>query len=95
MNTCSQCGQPLEDLNTRCHHCGSLNSKIDDILAKEAAEAEKNSLKGKLKTILHADNKTAALCTQLQTTKQSLTKRGWFTLIVIFVFIFAMSYSTL
>ncbi len=33
MNSCSQCGQAQEDLSSRCHHCGSLNLKIDDILA--------------------------------------------------------------
>ena len=95
MNTCSQCSQPQEDLKSRCQHCGSLNQKIDDILAKEAAEAEKKSFKGKLKTILNADNKTKALFIQLHTAKQSLTKQAWFTLFVIFMFIFAMTYAVI
>lgn len=95
MNTCRQCDQPQEDLNARCPYCGSLNQKIDNILAKEAAEAEKNSFKGKLKSILNADNKTKALFIQINTTRQSLPKQAWLTFFVIFMFIFAMTYTVI
>jgi len=92
MNNCSQCGQPLIEKESRCPHCNSLNSKIDDILAKEADEIERKSFKGQLKTIYQAENRKQALLAHIKRHKQSLTLKQLFTLFVIFAFIFAMSY---
>jgi len=93
MNSCSQCGQTVDSINNRCPHCGSLNSKIDSLLAAEAAEAEQRSLKGKLKSILQAKNKKQALLFQFKATKQSLTKENLFILFIIFAFIFSMTFA--
>ncbi|MCK4842413.1 MAG: hypothetical protein KAT04_11135 [Methylococcales bacterium] len=95
MNNCSQCGQPQKKLESRCPNCGSLNAKIDDILAREAEEKEKNSLKGKIKIILQSNDKKQALYSQLNLIKTSLSKKALFTLFVIFVFIFTMTYSVI
>jgi len=92
MNNCSKCGQALPESEARCPHCKSLNSKIDNILAREAAAAEKLTLKGKIRTITHSTNKKQALLSEITTLKQGLTPKSIFTLFVIFVFIFAMSY---
>jgi len=95
MNNCSQCGQTIGSINSRCPHCNSLNSKIDNILATEAAEAEKRSLKGKLKSILQAENKKQAFLFQISTAKQSLTKESLFILLIVFAFIFSMTFAVI
>ncbi len=95
MYNCSNCHQAITNVESRCPHCGSLNSKIDDILAKEAAEREKNSFKGQLKSIIQADDRKQAFLERLQGVKQSLTKEILFTLFVIFAFIFTMTLTVL
>jgi len=92
MNECSQCGKPREKLESRCPYCGGLNSKIDDILSREAEEAEKNTFTGTIKTIFQAKDKKKELFSLIKTIKQSQTKESLFTLFVIFVFIFFMTY---
>jgi len=92
MSNCSQCGQAIEKADSRCPHCKGLNSKIDDILAKEAAETERKSLKGQVKAILQAEDKKQALLLKVKEIISDITKEKVFTFFVMFVFIFAMTY---
>ncbi len=69
-----------------------LNSKIDAIFVREATEAERHTLKGKIKAILQAEDKKQSLLLEFSAIKQSLSKEGLFALFVIFVFIFALTY---
>lgn len=95
MSYCSNCKQPISNEADRCPHCNSLNSKIDGILAKEAAEAEKNSFKGQMKTVFQADDKKQALLLQLKRAQQALTKEVLFTFFIVFAFIFAMTLTVI
>ncbi len=95
MSQCSQCGHPRDNSEARCQNCGGLNSKIDEILAREEAERDKNTLKGKLKKIIFAEDKKEELSSQYEDFKSSLSKRAMFTLFVIFVFIFAMTFTVI
>jgi hypothetical protein len=95
MNKCPQCGQQRRAEEYRCLACGCFYSQLDEILAAEAATTERNSFKGRLKSILEANNRKQALITELQTLKENTPPRTLFTLVVIFVFIFALIVSVL
>ena len=95
MNKCPQCGQRRKADEYRCLTCGCFYSQLDEILADDEAEREKNSLKGHLKAIKKADNFKQALRDEFQLLKAHITRRMFFTLLVIFVFIFALMVSVL
>ncbi len=92
---CSNCGFVREILESRCPECGSLNSKLDDMLAREEAEREHKSLKGKVKIIWQAPDRKAELLHQLSLYKQTLPDNAMVVLVVIFVFIFALVISVM
>jgi uncharacterized membrane protein YvbJ len=91
MNKCPECGQQRQADEYRCLACGCFYSQLDEFLATEAAQKEKNSFTGRIKAIWHADDSLQALKTEYQT----IPRRTIFTLWVIFAFIFAMTLSVL
>lgn len=95
MNNCPQCGQKRQADEYRCLACGCFYSQLDEILATDEAEKEKKSFKGRLKTIIKADNPRKALMTELQSIKENTPRITFFTLLVIFSFIFALIVSVL
>ena len=92
---CVQCGHIRETLETRCPNCGSLNAKIDGILAREEAEHQRHTLAGRLKTLLNAENKREAFFVQFKSVKDSLPEQSLFILFVVFVFVFALIFSVM
>ena len=68
----------------------SLNAQIEQILAEETAKTEQRSWTGKVKRIWRAENKKQALKTECWTILKGLSKKAWFTLFVIFAFIFML-----
>lgn len=95
MNKCPQCGQLRQADEYRCLACGCFFSQLDEILAAEQAEKERASFKGRLNAIITADNPKQAFITELQTLWKNTPPRTLFTLLVIFMFIFALIVSVL
>lgn len=95
MNKCPQCGQQRKADEYRCLSCGCFYSQLDEILAAEEAEKEKTSFKGRLNAIRKANNPKQALSDELRRIRQNTPTKTLFTLVVIFVFIFALMVSVL
>jgi uncharacterized membrane protein YvbJ len=95
MNKCPQCGQQRKADEYRCLVCGCFYSQLDELLAAEEAENERKSVKGRLKAIQNADNPKQAFIHELITLKEHLPRKAAFTLVVVFVFIFALIVSVL
>jgi uncharacterized membrane protein YvbJ len=95
MNKCPQCGQQRKADEYKCPNCGCFYSQLDEILAGEDAEKEKKSFKGRLKAVIRADNPKQALFNELQNVKENTPGKTMFTLVVIFVFVFALIVSVL
>ena len=95
MNKCPQCGQQRKAEEYRCLSCGCFYSQLDEILATEEDEQKRKSLSGRLKNIIHTDNSKQALVDELHDIWQNTPRQTLFTLIVVFVFIFALIVSVL
>jgi uncharacterized membrane protein YvbJ len=95
MNKCPQCGQQRKADEYRCFACGCFYSQLDEILADEEAERERRTLKGRLKAIRQADNPKQALIDELMAIKTNTPRRTSFTLLLIFIFVFALIVSVL
>ncbi len=95
MNKCPQCGRPRKKDDLKCPVCDCFYSKLDEILATDAAEKERKSLKGRLKSIINADNPKQSLYNELQDIKENTPRKTMFTFFVIFVFVFALVVSVL
>jgi len=91
MNKCPECGQQRQADEYRCLACGCFYSQLDEFLASEAAQKEKNSFKGRIKAILQAEDSLHALKIAYQNTP----RRTIFTLWVILAFIFTMTLAVL
>lgn len=95
MNKYPQCGQLRKADEYRCHACGCFFSKLDEILAADEAEKERTSCKGRLKAIIKADNPKQAFIDEWRAIKTNTPRTTLFTLLVIFVFVFALIASVL
>jgi predicted ATP-dependent serine protease len=87
---CSQCGVEIPSADSRCPECGSLNTKIDAILAWEEEELQRRTLKGRFQAIFAAKNKKSELLHQVNAIRASLTKQSYWTLLFIIAFVFAL-----
>lgn len=92
---CAQCGYMREALETRCPQCHSLNSMIDDILAREEAERRQRTLWGRLQAIIAAEDKRAEIERHWQGLLHSLPKRSFYVLSLIAIFVFALVISVM
>jgi len=95
VNKCSVCGHERNDRDMKCPECGSFYSKIAEIIAEQEAQEEMQTLRGRCKRILNADDVKHALLAELTLIWAGLTKKGVFALFVIFVFVFALVVSVL
>lgn len=95
MHKCSVCGHENHGSDIKCPKCGHFYSKITQIIAEQEAQEELQTLRGRCKKILHADNVKLALLAELKRMRAELTKKGMFALFVIFVFVFALIISVL
>jgi uncharacterized membrane protein YvbJ len=95
VNKCSVCGHQRNDQDIKCPECGSFYSKIAEIIAEQEAQEEMQTLRGRCKIILNADDVKHALLAELKLIRAGLTKKGMFALFVIFVFVFALVVSVL
>lgn len=95
MNKCPECGHQRAGDEYKCPKCDCFYSQLDEILATEAAETERRSIKGRLKAIKEADNSFVAFKEAFKRLKETTPKRTILTLAVIFIFIFALIVSVM
>ena len=95
MNQCPECGQKRQADEYRCLNCGCFYSQLDEILAAEEAEQYRTSIKGRLNAIRTADHPKQALFDELSSIKKNTSCKTFFTLWVIFAFIFTLIVSVL
>jgi uncharacterized membrane protein YvbJ len=93
MNKCPSCGHERNDAEMKCPECGSFYSKITELIVEEETNEEKQSLRGRWKRILNADDVRHELLTELELRKAGLTKKALFTIFVISAFVFALFIS--
>lgn len=87
---CPACGSKRQDEEFACLNCGAFYSKLDELLAIEAAEQEQKSFKGRIRRILSSEQKFTELFKELNVLKNSLPLQSWFAIFVIFCFVFAL-----
>jgi len=96
MSQCSSCGHERVEGEVVCPACGKFYSKIAELIAEEeAAEEEMQSLRGRLRRVVDADNVKAAIKAECKQVIAGLSTKARFTLFVIFVFVFALMISVL
>jgi len=95
MNHCPQCQRQRQADEYKCPACDCYYSQLDEILATEEAEVYKKSFKGRFQAILHANNSKQALQAEIKNLTTKTPLRTKFTLIVILLFIFAMTISVM
>lgn len=95
MKKCPACGQESDRSELKCPACGNYYSKVLELIAEEEEYEEKKSFRGRCKRILNAENTKQELIKELTSIKANMTGKAKFTLIVIFVFVFALIISVL
>jgi predicted ATP-dependent serine protease len=95
MPTCPSCGFVNAKNEMRCPECGSFYSKVIELIDQQAAEEELQSFRGQVKRILSSGNVKQALLAEWHKFKGALTPQAKFSLLVIFVFVFALIISVL
>lgn len=95
MNICPECGRRREGDEYKCPECDCYYSQLDEILAAEEAELERRSLKGRLRAVREADNSIEAFRNECRRLKENTPLRTKFTLLVIFIFVFALVVSVM
>lgn len=95
MKQCPSCGHERNNTDIRCPECGRFYSRIIELIDQEAENEEKSTLRGRCKRILNSGNIKQELRVEWETIKAGLTKKAWFALFVIFVFVFALIITVL
>lgn len=95
MNECPQCHQPRKAEEYKCPKCDCYYSQLDEILAKEEAEREKKSFKGRFKTAKKSKGSKQAFSDEIDRLREETPLRTKFTLIVICLFVFALVISVM
>jgi len=90
MKNCPQCGQPRSGEEFKCPKCAVFYSKLDELLFEEQQIREKDSLKGRVKAIIAADDRKDALATELKAIWKQTPLKTKITLLTIFAFVFVL-----
>ena len=95
MNNCRFCGHERSTSELRCPECGVFYPTIAELIAEEEAYEAAHSFRGHCQKILDAPDRKQALLAELKQFAAGLSTRAWFTLFVIFVFVFALVITVL
>jgi predicted ATP-dependent serine protease len=95
MNNCRFCGHERSKTEPRCPACGAFYPTIADLIAEEEAYEAAHSFRGYCQKIWDAPDRKQALLTELKQFAAGLSTKAWFTLFVIFVFMFALIVTVL
>jgi len=95
MKNCPKCGQARQGEEFKCPKCDVFYSQLDEILFEEQQKQEKNSLKGRLNTILAAKDRKQAIRNEVKTIWKNVPLKTKITLWTIFAFVFALVVSVL
>ncbi|MGR8980011.1 MAG: hypothetical protein ACU84H_07985 [Gammaproteobacteria bacterium] len=95
MKTCPNCGHETDVAGIKCPVCGHYYSKIIELIDEEAQNEEKNSFRGRCQRIFRSDNIKRQFALELNSIAGGLSKTAKFTLLIVFIFIFALIVSVL
>lgn len=95
MPICPSCGFDNPNPEMRCPECGSFYSKAIELIEQEAAAEAAQTFRGQCQRILASGNIKQALLAEWQGQMDAMTPKAWFTLAVIFAFVFMMTLAVL
>ena len=95
MKKCSNCGHETDQEVMKCPACGSYYSKIIQLIDEEAENEERNTFQGCWRRIAQSNAKGQALKQELIAASSTLNRTSRFTLLIVFVFVFALIVSVL
>lgn len=95
MKKCPTCGHESNQDQIKCPACGAYYSRIIQLIDEEAENEEKQSMRGRWRRIVDADNKQEELKKEIAAWSASLNKTSRFTLLIVFIFVFALIVAVL
>jgi hypothetical protein len=95
MNNCRACGHERGLSELRCPECGAFYPTIAQLIAEEEAYEVAHSFRGHCQKIWDAPDRKQALLAEVKQFAAELSIKAWFTLFVIFVFVFALIVTVL
>ena len=90
MNQCPHCGQPRKGDARKCPVCDVFYSAIDEFLAAEEEQEQRDWIKTRLKRVWASADRKQAMLQEYSAIKQSMPKGSGFVLYVVLAFVFAM-----
>lgn len=88
---CPHCGhERLNQTDTRCSHCGQFYSKLFELIAEEEAYEYEHSWQGRWQRFSKANSKKQALFSELKIITANWSLMTWFSVFVVFTFVFAL-----
>lgn len=90
MKNCPKCGQARLGEEFKCPKCDVFYSQLDEILFEEQQKLEKDTLQGRLKKILAAEDRKQALREELKTFWKNTPLKTKIVFWTVFAFVFAL-----
>ncbi|QWF70673.1 hypothetical protein KEF85_15335 [Methylomonas paludis] len=95
MKNCPKCGQARQGELFKCPSCDVFYSQIDEILYEEQLLLEKHTVKGLIKKVLAAPDRSQALRSELSSIWKNTPWQTKISLWTIFAFVFALIVTVL
>lgn len=96
MSNCPHCGhERLDQTEQKCPKCGHFYSKILELIAEEEAYEFEHSWQGRWQRFRNADSTKQAIINEFKLITADWSLTAWFSLFVVFAFIFALIVTVL
>lgn len=95
MKNCPSCGHERSQTEPRCPVCGAFYPTLAELLAEEEAYELAHSWGGRWQKIWDSTNKKQAVAAVIKQFWADLSLQGKFSLLVVFVFVFALIVTVL
>jgi uncharacterized membrane protein YvbJ len=93
MKNCPKCGQARAGEVFKCPTCDVFYSQLDELLFEEQQKLERNTVKGQLKLILAADDKSQAFKNYLKSIWRETPLKTKITLWTVLAFLFVLVFG--
>jgi len=90
MKNCPQCGQPRLGEEFKCPSCDVFYSQLDELLFEEQQKQESRTLKGALKRVRAAEDRSQALRDELKTLWRNTPLKTKIVIWTIIAFVFVL-----
>ena len=96
MSNCPHCGHERPNqTESKCPNCGRFYSKIFELIAEEEAYEFEHSWQGRWQRFRDTESKKQAIINELKLITADWSVITWFSVFVVFVFIFALVVTVL